>query len=51
MVETLLTAKAEELAKTQALADAITALNELYQCADDTAVATEDRFAQLRRMT
>lgn len=44
-------ANAEEVAKTQDLFDAITALNELYQCADNTVVAQEDRLAQLRRMT
>ena len=45
------TADAEELAKAQALFDAITALHELYQAADNVAVAQEDRLAQLRRMT
>lgn len=45
------TANAEEVAKAQALFDAVTALHELYQAADNTAVVTEDRLAQLRRMT
>jgi hypothetical protein len=45
------TANADELAKAQALFDAITALHELYLAADNNAVATEDRLAQLRRMT
>jgi hypothetical protein len=45
------TANAEEVAKTQAAFDAITALHELYQAADNVAVAQEDRLAQLRRMT
>ena len=45
------TANAEEIAKTQAAFDAITALHELYQAADNVAVAQEDRLAQIRRMT
>lgn len=45
------TANSEEVAKTQAAFDAITALHELYQCANNTVVAQEDRLAQLRRMT
>lgn len=45
------TANAEEVAKTQAAFDAITALHELYQAADNVAVAQEDRLAQIRRMT
>lgn len=45
------TANADEVAKTQAAFDAITALHELYQAADNVAVAQEDRLAQLRRMT
>ena len=44
-------ANADELAKAQALFDAITALHELYQAADNVAVAQEDRLAQIRRMT
>lgn len=44
-------ANAEEIAKTQALFDAITALHELYLAADNTVVAQEDRLGQIRRMT
>jgi len=44
-------ANAEELAKTQDLFDAITALNELHNAASNIAVATDDRFSQLRRMS
>jgi hypothetical protein len=44
-------ANAEELAKAQDLFDAITAVHELHQCANNQAVATEDRYAQLRRMS
>jgi len=44
-------ANAAELAKTQDLFDAITALNELHNAADNVAVVTEDRFSQLRRMS
>ena len=44
-------ANADEVAKAQAAFDAITALHELYLAADNTAVATEDRLVQLRRMT
>lgn len=44
-------ANAEELAKTQDLFDAITAVHELHQCADNQIVAQEDRYAQLRRMS
>lgn len=44
-------ANAAEVAKVQDAFDAITALHELYQCADNTVVAQEDRLAQLRRMT
>lgn len=44
-------ANADEVAKTQAAFDAITALHELYQAADNVAVPQEDRLAQLRRMT
>jgi hypothetical protein len=45
------TANAEEVAKTQAAFDAITALHELYLAADNTVVAQEDRLGQIRRMT
>lgn len=44
-------ANASEISKTQDLFDAITALNELYQAADNIVVLQEDRFAQLRRMS
>jgi hypothetical protein len=44
-------ANAAELAKTQDLFDAITALNELHNAASNVAVVTEDRFSQLRRMS
>ena len=44
-------ANAEEVAKTQDLFDAITALREIYQCANNVVVAQEDRLAQLRRLT
>jgi len=44
-------ANAEELAKTQDLFDAITALNELYGAANNQVTTTEDRAAQLRRMS
>ncbi len=44
-------ANAEEVAKAQAAFDAITALHELYQAADNQVVAQEDRLAQIRRMT
>lgn len=40
-----------EVAKAQDLFDAITALNEIYSCADNVVVGQEDRFAQIRRMT
>ena len=45
------TANADEVAKAQAAFDAITALHELYQAADNTVVAQEDRLGQIRRMT
>jgi hypothetical protein len=45
------TANSEEVAKAQAAFDAITALHELYQAADNIAVAQEDRLAQIRKMT
>lgn len=44
-------ANAEEVAKTQDLFDAITALNELHDAANNQVVAAEDRYAQLRRMS
>ncbi len=44
-------ANAEEVAKAQDLFDAMTALNELYNAADNQAVTQEDRLAQLRRMS
>lgn len=44
-------ANAEELAKAQDLFDAVTALNELYNAADNGVVAQEDRLSQMRRMT
>ena len=44
-------ANAEEVFKAQDLFNAITALNELHQCASSVAVAQEDRYAQLRRMS
>lgn len=44
-------ANADEVAKAQAAFDAITALHELYQAADNVVVAQEDRLSQLRRMT
>lgn len=45
------TANSEEVAKTQAAFDAITALHELYLAADNQIVTQEDRLSQLRRMT
>jgi hypothetical protein len=44
-------ASAEEVGKAQDLFDAVTALNELYLAADNGVTTTEDRFAQLRRMS
>jgi hypothetical protein len=44
-------ANAEELAKTQDLFDAITALKELNDAASNVAVTQEDRRSQLRRMS
>lgn len=44
-------ANSEEVAKTQAAFDAITALHELYLAADNQIVTQEDRLSQLRRMT
>lgn len=44
-------ANAEEVAKATDLVNAVTAMHELYQAANNVAVTQEDRFAQLRRMT
>ena len=44
-------ANVEEVAKTQAAFDAVTAMHELYLAASNQTVAAEDRLAQLRRMT
>lgn len=44
-------ANAEEVQKVQDMSDAVTALNEIHQCADNVAVPAEDRYAQLRRMS
>jgi hypothetical protein len=44
-------ANAAEVAKATDLINAVTAMHELYQAANNVAVAQEDRFAQLRRMS
>jgi len=44
-------ANAAELFKATDLIDAVTAMHELYQAANNVAVVQEDRFAQLRRMS
>ena len=44
-------ANTEEVAKTQDLFNAVTALNEMYGAADNQVTTTEDRFSQLRRMS
>lgn len=44
-------ANAEEVSKATDLVNAVTAMHELYQAANNVAVTQEDRFAQLRRMT
>ena len=44
-------ATTEEVAKVADLRQAIQALHELYQAADNVAVAQEDRLSQLRRMS
>lgn len=44
-------ANAEEVAKATDLVAAATSLHEMYQAADNVAVAAEDRFTQLRRFT
>ena len=44
-------ANATEVAKAQAAIDAVTAMHQLYQAADNVAVTQDDRFAALRRMS
>ena len=44
-------ANAVEVAKATDLIDAVTAMHELYQAANNVVTTQEDRFAQLRRMT
>ena len=44
-------ANAIEVEKSQAAIDAATAMHELYGAANNQVTATEDRFAQLRRMS
>lgn len=44
-------ANAEEVVKAQDLIDAVTALHQLYQAADNVSVSQVDRFSQLRRMS
>ena len=44
-------ADASEVAMAQDLVDSITAAHELYQAANNVAVAQEDRLTQLRRMS
>ena len=44
-------ANAAEVSKATDLIDAVTAMHELYQAANNVAVVQEDRFAQLRRMS
>ena len=44
-------ANAAEVAKATDLFNAVTALYELHQAADNVAVTQEDRYAQLRRMS
>ena len=44
-------ANAAEVAKATDLVNAVTAMHELYQAANNVIVSQEDRFAQLRRMT
>ena len=44
-------ANATEVAKTTDLINAVTAMHEIYQAANNVIVAQEDRFAQLRRMS
>jgi hypothetical protein len=43
-------ANAEEVAKTQDAMDAVTAGHELYEAANNIAVAQSDRLSELRRM-
>ena len=44
-------ANAAEVSKATDLINAVTAMHELYDAANNVAVAQEDRFAQLRRMS
>jgi hypothetical protein len=44
-------ANAAEVSKATDLINAVTAMHELYEAANNVAVAQEDRFAQLRRMS
>ena len=44
-------ANAAEVTKATDLINAVTAMHELYQAADNVVVAQEDRFAQMRRMS
>jgi len=44
-------ANATEVAMAQAAIDAVTAMHEIYQAANNVAVVQEDRLAQLRRMS
>lgn len=44
-------ANAEEVAKAQDLINAVTAMHQLYQAADNVSVTQADRFASLRRMS
>ena len=44
-------ANAAEVSKATDLINAVTAMHELYEAANNVVVAQEDRFAQLRRMS
>ncbi len=44
-------ANTDEVAKATDLVNAVTAMHELYQAANNVVTAQEDRFAQLRRMS
>lgn len=44
-------ANAEEVAKAQAAIDAVTAMHEIFQAANNVAVTQSDRFSALRRMS
>lgn len=44
-------ANAEEVAKAQDLIDAMTAVNDLFDAADNVVTPQEDRFTQMRRFT